>query len=106
MSCEVCAGYDSYKCPVCGEQIKMVTCPMCKGTGEGDWKVYDRVDDVVLRATRQAYNMAALNEEDAEGLNERYCRESNTCQTCKGLGEIPENMRINRSHIINKSFCW
>ena len=88
--CEVCAGYSSHNCPVCGEQIKMIICPKCHGTGEGDWKIYDRLDEVVLNATREAYYMSEVDDETAELLNQRYVRESNICKKCKGLGEIPE----------------
>ena len=90
MSCEVCAGYSSYNCPVCGGDTKMITCPDCNGTGEGDWKVYDLVKNVVVKCPQLAYELAPDTEDKAEELGKRYCRESNVCQTCKGLGEIPE----------------
>lgn len=88
--CEVCAGYSTYNCPVCGEQARMITCPDCKGTGEGDWKVYDILEDVVLTVPKDVYDWAADDEETANLLNQRFCRESCICPTCKGKGEIPE----------------
>ena len=88
--CEVCAGYSTYNCPVCGEQLRMKICPDCNGTGEGDWKVYDILDDVVLSVPKTVYDLAAEDEETAEQLQQRFCKESCVCQTCKGLGEIPE----------------
>ena len=90
MSCEVCAGYDSYKCPVCGEQVRMVICPDCKGTGEGDWKVYDILDDVVLNVPKAVYYLAAEDQDTAEQLQQRFCRESCICPTCNGEGEIQQ----------------
>lgn len=90
MSCEVCAGYSSYNCPVCGNVAKMITCPDCNGTGEGDWKVYDLVKNVVVKCPQLAYELAPDTEDKAAELGKRYCRESNTCKRCKGVGEIPE----------------
>lgn len=90
MSCEVCAGYSSYNCPVCGGEVSMTTCQDCKGTGEGDWKVYDIKLGIVVRCSKIAYIYAADDERAAELMGKRYCKESNTCQTCNGLGEVPE----------------
>lgn len=90
MSCEVCAGHDTYNCPVCGKEPRLMTCPDCKGTGEGDWKVFDIKQRIVVRCSEIAYIYAADNEDSAEELGRRYCKESNVCQTCKGLGEITE----------------
>ena len=88
--CEVCAGYSAYKCPVCGKQQEKITCPDCKGTGEGDWRVYDILDDVILSVSKDVYCMAAEDEETAEQLKQRFCRYSCTCPTCKGEGDILE----------------
>ena len=88
--CEVCAGYSSYNCPVCGEELRMMTCPDCKGKGEGDWKVFDIKQRIVIRCSEVAYIYAADDEDSAEQLGKRYCKDSNVCQTCKGEGEIPE----------------
>ena len=86
--CEVCAGYSTYNCPVCGEKSIKIACPDCKGTGEGDWKVYDILDGVVLSVPKTVYDLAAEDEETAEQLKQRFCRESCICPTCKGEGDI------------------
>lgn len=90
MSCEVCAGYSSYNCPVCGGEDSMSICPNCKGTGEADWKVFDIKQRVVVRCTELAYIYAADSEDEAEAQGKRYCKENNICETCDGLGEIQE----------------
>ena len=90
MSCEVCAGYSTYNCPVCGEQARMMTCPDCNGTGEGDWKVFDVVMRMVVNCPKLAYDLAPDSEDKAIEMGKRFCRESNICQTCKGVGEIPK----------------
>ena len=89
MSCEVCAGYSTYNCPVCGEQARMMTCPDCNGTGEGDWKVFDVVKRMVINCPKLAYDLAPDSEDKAIEMGKRFCRESNICQTCKGVGELP-----------------
>lgn len=69
----------------------MITCPDCKGTGEGDWQVFDVISREFVDCTENAYLIAAENEDIAELRGQRYCKYSNVCQTCKGEGEIPED---------------
>ena len=69
----------------------MITCPDCNGTGEGNWRVFDIKDRVFVDCTENAYLCAAEDEDTAEYLGKRYCRESCVCQTCKGEGGIPED---------------
>ena len=88
--CEVCEGYSNDKCPVCGGGAKMITCPDCKGTGEGNWKVFDVVSRMEVSCPELAYELAPDTEDQAIELGKRFCRVSNTCQTCKGVGEIAE----------------
>ena len=90
MSCEVCAGYSTYNCPVCGGDAGVIICPDCNGTGEGDWKVFDIRQRIVVRCSEIAYLYAPDTEDQAEQMGRRYCKESNVCQTCQGAGEIPE----------------
>lgn len=91
MSCSVCAGHDTYNCPCCSEEVNMIECPDCKGTGEGDYKVFDRIDRIAVRCDKIAYYYSPDDEDAASAMGRRYCRLSCTCQTCKGEGEIPEN---------------
>lgn len=88
MSCEVCSGYSSHNCPVCGGNSSAITCPDCKGTGEGDWKVFDILQRMVINCSEIAYIYAADSEDEAELQGKRYCKESNICQKCGGAGEI------------------
>lgn len=88
MSCAVCAGYSSQNCPCCGVEAQKVTCPDCKGTGYGDWTVFDIIKRVDVKCNEAQYRRAALSEDGAADRGERYCRASCTCQTCQGEGEI------------------
>lgn len=90
MSCPVCEGYSSQSCPCCGNEVSIIDCPDCKGTGRGDWKVFDIQQRMVIRSTEIAYIYAADSEDEAEEQGKRYCKESDICQTCKGLGEVQE----------------
>ena len=87
MSCEVCKGYTGVNCPVCGSGL-YETCPNCKGTGEGDWQVFDIYTREVIGCTENAYLIAADDEDIAESKGQRYCKFSDVCQTCKGDGVI------------------
>ena len=86
--CEVCAGYSTYNCPVCGGDAGVIICPDCNGTGEGDWKVFDVVKRMVVNCPKLAYDLAPDSEDKAIEMGKRFCRESNICQTCKGVGEL------------------
>lgn len=88
MSCSVCAGYSSHDCPCCGTEPQKITCPACKGTGHGDWKVWDIIKRVEVTCNEIAYRTSPRNEDDAIRLGKRYCRYSCTCKTCGGDGEI------------------
>lgn len=90
MSCSICEGHDTYACPACGPQCEVMICPVCGGTGEGDWQVFDIHTREVINCTEVAYIFAAETEDDAENLGQRYCKESCECQTCKGKGEVYE----------------
>lgn len=90
MSCSVCAGYNTYACPVCGPQCNVQTCPTCNGTGEADWKVFDIISREVVPCTELAYIYAAEDEDEAERKGQRYCKLSCECETCRGVGEVYE----------------
>lgn len=91
MSCSVCRGYDDTNCPCCGEDVRMITCPDCNGTGEGNWQLFNIITRKVVDCTRDEYLAAPIDEDMAFYLDKECCRLSCTCLTCKGEGEIPED---------------
>lgn len=91
MSCSVCQGYSSHNCPCCREDVRMIICPDCNGTGKGNWKVWDIYERKEVECTEIAYLTAPEDEDVAHYLGKRYCRLSSICLTCKGEGEIPED---------------
>lgn len=88
MACSVCAGHDTYNCPCCGEEIRMIDCPDCNGTGKGGWKVWDIIDRVVVDCEEIAYLASPEDEDEAAYMGKRYCRYSDKCPTCHGEGQI------------------
>lgn len=91
MSCSVCAGHDTYNCPVCGEAVRMETCPDCKGTGLAPYKAWHIHRHVAAEVTYLTWLMIPKDEDEAYMKGENWCRmERETCPTCKGDGEIPE----------------
>lgn len=92
MSCSVCAGHDTYNCPVCGESVRMMTCPDCKGTGLEPYKVFNIHTRGEIEVTREQWFAYPKSEDDAFEQGENLCRmERGYCPTCKGEGEIPED---------------
>lgn len=91
MSCPVCAGHDTYNCPCCSEEVRMIDCPDCNGTGYGDWKVWDIIKREEVSCTETDYRYSARTEDEAIERGQRYCRLSCTCKTCRGEGMIPED---------------
>lgn len=92
MSCSVCAGHDTYNCPVCGESVRMETCPDCKGTGLAPYKAWHIHRHVAVEVTYLTWLMIPRDEDDAFTKGENWCRmDREQCPTCKGDGEIPEN---------------
>lgn len=100
MSCSVCQGYDSHKCPCCGDGLEVVGCPNCNGTGNADWMVFDIKERVAVPCIESAYLYAAEDEDEAEYLGKRYCKLSCECQTCKGEGLVYQDKRDNIYPII------
>lgn len=95
MSCSVCRGYDSDNCPCCGEDMDIIDCPNCNGTGEADWQVFDVKTRETVDCSEIAYHYAAEDEDEAEFLGKRYCRLSCECQTCKGNGSVYQDRSDN-----------
>lgn len=92
MSCEHCRGYSVSYCPVCGDEVtKMVTCPECEGSGLGKHYAFDRIKRIDVECTEIAYNLLPEDEDEAEALGQRYCKQDvEYCWRCRGEGEIPE----------------
>ena len=89
MSCAVCAGYSSYNCPCCSEDVVMVDCPDCaNGVVYYAFNIKTRKD---VRVTEIAYMLLPFDEDCAEFERQNYCQgDIRICPTCKGEGEIPE----------------
>lgn len=89
MSCSVCAGYSSYNCPCCGEEVRMVDCPDCYN-GHVYW-AFDTIKREFTQTTPLAYSILPIDEDDAKYSGKRYCQGSvEICRTCMGEGMIPE----------------
>lgn len=88
MSCSLCKGYDSDKCPSCSNDLDTIACPTCLGSGEADWKVFDVIERRIVSCSEVAYIYAAVDEDDAYYLGQRFCKLSCECQTCKGKGDV------------------
>lgn len=92
MSCSVCAGYDSYNCPCCGETIQMIICPDCHGTGMKKPRAFHIYRRVTAEVTETVYQILPKDEDAAFDRDENWCRfPREACPTCKGEGEVPEN---------------
>lgn len=92
MSCSVCAGYSSYNCPCCGEDVRMMTCPDCNGTGYSPYKAWHIHRHVEVEVTKTTWLVIPKDEDEALAKGENWCRmDRKICPTCKGEGEIPED---------------
>lgn len=92
MSCSVCAGYSSYNCPCCGEDVRMMTCPDCKGTGLTPFRLFNIKTRGVVEVSANMYYSYPKDEDSAEEKGEFLCRiPREECPTCHGEGEIPED---------------
>lgn len=92
MSCSVCAGYSSYNCPCCGEEVSMVTCPDCEGTGLTPYKAWHIHLRRAVECTKAAWYCLPTSEDEAYAKRENFCRmERTVCPTCKGEGQISEH---------------
>ena len=92
MSCSVCAGYSSYNCPCCGEDVQMIICPDCNGTGMAPHKAYHIHRHITATVAQICYDILPNDEDEAIVKGENWCRwPREKCPTCKGDGEIPED---------------
>lgn len=91
MSCAVCAGHDSFACPCCSDEVRMLTCLECDGTGY-HFHAFDTRTRKSVRCTELAWQMLPYDEDDARDSNQRWCQGVVfVCETCQGMGEVPED---------------
>lgn len=91
MSCSVCQGYDSDRCPCCSEGVKSITCPDCHGTGITPWRKVNILTFEIEDASKEEW--IALPEDEIEAMAEgvdfcRYEEGGDRCTTCYGDGLI------------------
>lgn len=95
MSCSVCQGYDSHKCPCCGDSVRVTECPDCHGLGITPWRAVNMETKEIIEVTHGEW-ILMLEEEDALVLPEkplfcRYDEGGDRCPTCYGEGVIPKD---------------
>ena len=89
MSCPVCAGYSSYKCPCCGGTVAVRTCPDCGGRGHQGYFALDIETRADVEVEEAIYNILPDNEDMAASMGWRFCKqETEPCATCDGTGEL------------------
>ena len=88
MSCNVCRGYDSHDCPVCGIESSVERCPVCSGTGIDQRLAFNIKSREFVKVTEIAWLMLPKTEDEAEARGQNYCRAEDNCPFCKGLGEV------------------
>ena len=70
----------------------MDTCPDCKGTGYAPYKAWHIHRHVETEVTKETWLIIPKDEDEALAKGENWCRmDRETCPTCKGMGEIPED---------------
>jgi DnaJ-class molecular chaperone len=94
MSCTVCRGYDTSKCPVCSEQLEVIECPECNGTGINHRLAFNIRTRQYVEVTPMTWEILPSDEDRAEAMGWNYCRTEENCPYCKGIGEV---MRIDGS---------
>ena len=88
MSCTVCSGYDTSRCPVCSEQMEVIECPECDGTGLNHRLAFNIKTRQYVEIDPTTWNILPATEEEAEFKGWNYCRAEEECQYCKGSGRI------------------
>ena len=88
MSCSVCQGYDSDKCPHCSEGVRFDICPDCNGTGRAPYTAYNEDTDESKIVTMAEWY--ALPSDSEHGWH-RFDEGGHYCSTCHGDGKIPED---------------
>ena len=90
MSCSVCAGYSSYNCPCCSEEVQMIPCPDCSDGYE--YFAFNVHTGQQVKVTLSAYMILPYDEDDARAGGQNYYQGPIIgCRTCKGEREIPRH---------------
>lgn len=88
MSCTVCSGYDTSKCPVCSEYMEEIECPECDGTGLNHRLAFNIKTRQYVEINPTTWDVLPVTEEEAEFKGWNYCRAEEECPYCKGSGVI------------------
>lgn len=88
MSCNICMGYDTTHCPVCGDDSTIVDCPECYGTGINQRLAFNIHTRQFVKVTEITWLMLPATEDEAEDKGQNYCRSEENCPLCKGIGQM------------------
>lgn len=91
MSCSVCQGYSSDKCPCCSDGARLIKCPDCNGTGKTPYIARNLATNKTKEVSKDEWEN--LPEETNE-IDDRWVRHEeggDRCPTCYGDGVIPED---------------
>lgn len=94
MSCSVCQGYDSDRCPCCSEGVREIECPDCNGTGINPWRAVNIETFEIVEVTKDIWIALPEDEYEAQETRHILCRYEeggDKCLTCHGDGKIPED---------------
>lgn len=92
MSCSVCEGYSSDRCPCCGEGERWAKCPDCDGKGV-IYLAFHIGERKFKQVTELAYTILPEDEDTARYMRNKWCQGgTEVCDTCHGEGEIPEDL--------------
>lgn len=92
MSCPVCQGYDSNKCPVCSPGAKTIECPTCHGRGVTPWLAMHLETKKIISVTHAAWLILPEDEDEDEHMATlgkkqyfiQYEEGGDICPTCRG----------------------
>lgn len=91
MACEVCMGINSDRCPICGKEPEMKTCPDCDGTGYSTYWAIDIRTDEEVEVTPLVWSILPETKEEAESKRQNFIKsECEECQRCGGTGEVED----------------
>ena len=92
MSCPVCQGYDSHKCPCCSPGARTIECPTCHGKGITPWLAMHLETKEIISITHAAWLILPEDETEAEQMTLmgrkqyfiQYEEGGDICPTCRG----------------------